>query len=78
MITTIHAYPVKELSLAENAEENSVELINRMCQITLEAFWRQKVRGEEDLEKTDSMLEGLVAGWTASSWLKSIRHSLAI
>ena len=26
MITTIHAYPVKELSLAENAEENSADV----------------------------------------------------
>ena len=66
MITKIHAYLVKELNLAENAEEKSAEFINRMCQITLEALWTQNVRGEEGFERTDSMLEGLGAGWTAS------------
>ena len=36
-----------------------------MSQVTLEAFWTQNVKGEEGFERTDSMLEGLGAGWTA-------------
>ena len=66
MITKIHAYLLKEVNLAENAEEKTAEIVNRMCQITLETFWTQQVKGQEGLERTDSMLEGLGAGWTAS------------
>ena len=44
----------------------SEDLIDRMCQITLEAFWTQNVRGEEGFERTDNMLQGLRAGWAAS------------
>ena len=80
MIKKIHAYFLKEVNLAENAEEktavcqrNVPEECARlpwkdrgMCQITLETFWTQEVRGEEGFERTDSMLEGLGAGWTAS------------
>ena len=61
MIRNIHAYMVKELNFAENAEEKSAEFVNRMFQITLETFWTQNERGEEVFEKTDSMLEGLGA-----------------
>ena len=50
----------------ENAEEKTAEFVNRMCQITLEIFWTQEVKEEEGFERTDSMLEGLGAGWTAS------------
>ena len=66
MIRKIHAYLVKEGNLAENAEEKAAEFVNRVCQDTLETFWTQKVKGEEGFERTDSMLEGLGAGWTAS------------
>ena len=66
MIRKIHAYLVKEVNLAENDEEKSAEFVNRVCQITLETFWTEKVKGEEGFERTDSMLEGLGAGWTAS------------
>ena len=66
MIRKIHAYLVKEVSLAENAEEKSAEFVNRVCQVTLEAFWTQNVKGEEGFDLTDSMLERLGAGWTAS------------
>ena len=59
MIKKIHAYLVKEVNLAENAEEKSAEFVNRVCQVTLEAFWTQKVKGEESFDRTDSMLEGL-------------------
>ena len=38
MITKIHAYLLKEVNLAENAEEKTAEFVNRMCQITLETF----------------------------------------
>ena len=66
MIRKIHTYLVKEMNLAENAEEKSAEFVNRVCQVTLETFWTQNVKGEEGFERTDSMLEGPVAGWTAS------------
>ena len=66
IITKIHAYLLKEVNLAENAGEKTAEFVNRMCQITLETFWTQEVKGQEGFERTDSMLEGLGAGWTAS------------
>ena len=66
MITKIHAYLLKEMNLAENAGEKTAEFVNRMCQATLETFWTQEVKGQEGFERTDSMLEGLGAGWTAS------------
>ena len=66
MIKKIHAYLVKEVNLAENAEVKSAEFVNRVCQVTLEAFWTQNVKGEEFFDRTDSMLEGLGAGWTGS------------
>ena len=66
MITKILAYLVKELNLAENAEEKSAEFVKRMCQVTLEAF----CRGEDGFDRTDSILEGLGAGWTASFLVK--------
>ena len=66
MITKIHAHLLKEVNLAENAGGKTAELVNRMCQITLETFWTQEVKGQEGFEPTDSMLEGLGAGWTAS------------
>ena len=66
MIKKIHAYLLKELNLAENAEEKTAEFVNRVCQVTLEIFWTEKVKGEEGFEQIDSMLKGLGAGWTAS------------
>ena len=66
MIKKIHAYLLKEVNLAENAEEKTAEFVSRVCQVTLETFWTEKVKGEEGFERTDSMLEGLGAGWTAS------------
>ena len=67
---------MKEVNLAENAEEKSAEFVNRVCQVTLEAFWTQKVRGEGGFDRTDSMLEGLGGGWTAS-FLAKIYPSLS-
>ena len=52
--------------MAETVEEKSAEFVNRVRQVTLEAFWTQIVKGEEGFDRTDSMLEGLGAGWTAS------------
>ena len=62
MIRKIHAYLVKEVSLAKIAEEKSADIVNRVCQVTLESSWTQKVKGEEGFDRTDSMLEGLGAG----------------
>ena len=66
MIKKIHAYLVKEMNLAKNAEYNSAEFVDRVCQFTLEAFWTQNVKGEDGSDRTDTMLEGLGAGWTVS------------
>ena len=66
IIRKIHAYLVKEVILADNAEEKSAEFVNRVCQVTLETFWTQEGRGDEGFDRTDSMLEGLGFGWTAS------------
>ena len=66
MIRKIHAYLVKEVSLAENAEEKSAEFVNRVRQVTLEAYPGQNVKGEEGFDQTDSMLEGLGARWVRS------------
>ena len=76
MIRKIHVYLVKEVNLAENAEEKSAEFINRVSQVTLEAFWTQKVKGQEGFDRTDSMLEELGAGWTMS-FLTKIYPSLS-
>ena len=65
MITKIHAYLVKEVNQAENAEEKSAEFVNRVCQVTLKVFWTHNVKGEEGFDRTDIMLEGLGAEWTA-------------
>ena len=62
MIRKIHAYLVKEVNLDKNAEEKSAEIVNRVCQVTLVAFWTQNVKGEEGFDRTDSMLQGLGAG----------------
>ena len=70
MIRKIHAYLVKEVNLAGNAEEKLAEFVNRVCQVTLEAFSTQNAKGEEGFDRTDSMLEGLGAGWTGSFWAK--------
>ena len=56
MIRKIHAYLDNEANLAEKAEETSAEFVNRVCQVTLEAFWTQKTRGEK-------ALTGLIACW---------------
>ena len=66
MIRKIHAYLVKEVNLAENSEEKAAEFVSRVGQVTLETSWTEKVKGKEGFERTDSMLEGLGAGWTAS------------
>ena len=65
-IRKIQAYLVKEVNLAGNAKEKSAEFVNRVCQVTLETFWIQNVKGEEGFERTDSMLEVLGVEWTAS------------
>ena len=36
MFTKIHAYLLKEVNLAEGAEEKTAEFVNRMCQTALE------------------------------------------
>ena len=56
MVRKIHAYLVKEVNLAENAEKKSAEFVNRLCLVTLEAFWTENEKGEE-------ALAGLTACW---------------
>ena len=76
MIRKIQAYLVKEVNLSENAEEKLAEFVSRVCQMNLEAFWTQNVKGEEGFDWTDNMLEGLGAGWTAS-FLAKVYPSLS-
>ena len=79
MITKIHAYLLKVVNLAENAGGKTAEFVNRTCQINLETFWTQEVKRQEGFERTDSMLEGLGAGWTASFLAKvypKVSHDL--
>ena len=66
IITKFLSYLVKELKLAKNAGKKSAEFVNRMCQVTLESFWVQNMRGEEGFDRTDRMLQRLGAGWTVS------------
>ena len=61
IIRKIHAFLVKEVNLAKNADEKSAEFVNRVRQVTLETFWTQNVKGEEGFDRTESMLEGLGA-----------------
>ena len=56
MIKKIHAYLLKEVNLADNAEEKIAGFVNRVCQVTLETFWTEKVKGDEGFERTYSML----------------------
>ena len=42
MIRKIHAYLVKEVNLAENAEEKAAEFVNRVCQVTLETYGHRR------------------------------------
>ena len=49
MIKKIHGYLVKEVNLAENAEKKSAEFVNGVCQVTLEAFWTQKMKEKKAL-----------------------------
>ena len=76
MIRKIHVYLVKEVNMAENAEEKSAEFVNRVCQVNLKPFWTQNVKGEESFDRTDSMLERLGVAWTAS-FLAKIYPSLS-
>ena len=76
MIPMIHAYLVKEVNLIDDPGEKSAEFVKKMCQVTLEAFWTQNAQGVEGFDKTDTMLEGLGAGWTAS-FLANVYLSLS-
>ena len=76
MIRKINAYLVNEVNLAEKTEEKSAEFVNRVCQVTLKAFWIQNVKGEEGFDRTDIMVEGSGAGWNAS-FLAKVYPSLS-
>ena len=58
MIRKIHAYLLKEVNLAKKAEEKSAEFVNRVCQVTLQISWTQKVRGKKDLTRLISCWKG--------------------
>ena len=58
MIRKIHAYLLKEVNLAKKAEEKSAEFVNRVCQVTLQIFWTQKVRVKKDLTRLISCWKG--------------------
>ena len=77
MIRKIHAYSVKEVNLAKNAEEKAAEFVNRVCQVTLETFWTQKMRGEEGFERI-ACWKGWEPDGPRPSWRKSTRNSLDV
>ena len=75
-IKKIHAYLLKEVNLAENAEEKTAEFVNRMCQITLETFWTQEVRGKKALNGQIACWKGWEPDGPRPSWRQSTRKSL--
>ena len=77
MITMIHAYLLKEVNLAKNTEEKTAEFVSRMCQITLETFWTQEMKGHEGFERTDSMLEVWEPDGPRPSW-QNLPESLSL
>ena len=76
MIKKIHAYLLKEVNLAENAGEKTAELVNRVCQVTLEIFWTEKVKGEEGLNGLIACWKGWEPDGPRPSWQKSTQNSL--
>ena len=79
MIRKIHAYLVKEVNLFENAEEKAAEFVNRVCQVTLETFWTEKVKGEEGYpEQMRESVRKFYVKKATDSWnkLRDLRHTL--
>ena len=70
--------PVNAKSLQGVRKNHSEQTNDRMGQTTLEAFLMENVRGEDGFEKPDSMLEGLVAGWTASFLAQNLPRTLSV
>ena len=71
--------PVNAKSLQGVRKNHSEQTKGRMGQTTLEAFLMKNVRGEDGFERPDSMLQGLVAGWTASFLaLKNLPRTLLV
>ena len=58
MIRKIHVHLVKKVNLAKNAEEKSADFVNKVCQVTLEAFWTQNVKGEEAFDRLTACCKG--------------------
>ena len=59
MIAKTHAHLVEEMNLAESEGDKSAEFVDRMYQITLEAFSTENVTKEVGFERTNSMLKAL-------------------
>ena len=76
MIKKIHAYLLKEVNLAENAEEKTVEFVNRMCQITLETFCTQEFKGKKALNGQIACWKGWGPDGPLTSWRKFTRKTL--
>ena len=76
MMKKIHAYLLKEVKLAENAEEKTAEFVNRMCQITLETFWTQEVKGKKALNEQIACWKVWEPDGPRPSWRKFTRKSL--
>ena len=78
MIRKNYAYLVKEVNLAENTEEKAAEFVNRVCQVTLETFWTQKVKGKKALNELIACWKGWAPDGPCPSWRKSTQNSLDI
>ena len=70
MISKTHAYLVKEVNLAKNAEEKSAHFVNRVCQVTLEALWTQNVKREEGFDRMTACWKGWEPDGPRHSWRK--------
>ena len=92
MIRKIHAYLVKEVNLAESAEEKAAEFVNRHILFTNSAVFPQFFRPGSPWKPSGlrrgrgkKALNGLIACWKdwepdgpRTSWRKSTQNSLNI
>ena len=76
MMNKIHAYLMKEVNLAGNAEEKTAEFVNRMCQTTLQTFWTQEMKGKKALSEQIACWKGWEPDGQRPSWRKFTRKFL--
>ena len=70
--------PVNAKPLQGVRKNHSEQTNDTMGQTTLEVFFMKNARGEDSFERPDSMLEGLVAGYTASFLAQNLPRTLSV